>query len=273
MTLRSSIHVAAVLLLILASIGAAILLWLVLAPHASHPAAAPTRCALHVDAVKELVDRYTLRDGREVAVGYAIRAWIRPLGCYARVERAYLLDPDGAMAALLVPLGRAKAAPREAVPVTLYPAESSATASGDKLLRIPLVASDAADDAVVRVRLDYPIPPSTSALNYTLEELNGTVLEGPGYRVYVTVTSYTVTGTYNVTVEVCPEPGYTVYYVRITLLNATLQPPTHIGPYYSVTESPQYLPYTYPLCTIRSFYPVLASEQPLTLIVEALVEK
>jgi len=271
--MRASVHIASILLLVIATVAAAALLWILLAPQASHPARTPSRCALTVEAVEELVDRYQLRDGKSIAVGYALRAWIRPLGCYARVERAYIQDPDGATTALLLPIGRVKAAPGGVAAATLYPVESSGVPGGDHVLVVPLVEADAADDAVVHIRLDYPMPPAIAAVNETLEELNGTVLEGPGYNVYVAVTPYTVPGTYNVTVEVCPEPGWTMYYVRVTLLNATLQPPTYVGPYYSVTESTQYLPYTYPLCTIRSFYPILGSEQPLTLIVEALAER
>ena len=243
---RGSVHIAAVLLLILISIAAAVALYLWLTGRVSR--GTPILCRGVIHAVK-----YD---------GFALRVWLQPLNCNATMDGGYLVTPDGSLASRLVTLRpRVKLGYGRITEVTLYSLDM--VKPGDYILRIPI-----GPDPETQIHLSTPLPETRILRNYTLEELNGTEIHTPAYNVSITVTVYQAQyDTYNVTVVLCANPGYEVTKVRYILLNASLEPPMWIGPYYVFTE--RLVPFTYPDCSIASYYPVYAGEQPLTLLVQA----
>lgn len=244
--LRGSVHITAVLLLILVSIGAALILYLWLTGHSS--TGTPVLCRGVIHAVK-----YD---------GFGLRVWIQALNCNASMDGGYLLYPDGSLAARLVALKpRVKLGFGEIESVYLY--SLSLVKPGDYILRIPI-----GPDPETHIHIPTVMPETRILRNMTLEELNGTVIATPAYNVSITVSVYQAQyDTYNVTVVLCANPGYEVTKVRFILLNATLEPPMWIGRYYIFTE--RLVPFTYPDCSIANYYPVYGGEQPLTLIIQA----
>ncbi len=258
---RGSIHVAAVLLLILVSIGAAVLLWLYTAglekPEPKRP------CMVSVDAVREETVSVEGKDGVTYTYAYALRVWLRALTCDARLDRAYLLYPDGSLASPLEPRGdRVKLRWGSVESVEFY--AEGVVEPGDYLLRVPAVRGD---DAVVRVSLPWRLASTLAEWNVTFDEINGSVVKKKGYHVefIVSVNQTEYDTTYKLTVRVCAEPGYRIEFVRVEVLNASMEPPVWVGPYYVFVE--RLVPFTYPDCSISDFYPIRGSEQPLTILV------
>ncbi len=246
MRLRGSVHITAVLLLILVSIAAAVLLYLWLTGRVS--TRTPVMCRGVIHAVK-----YD---------GFGLRVWLQALNCNATMDGGYLVYPDGSLAARLVALKpRVKLGFGRIEEVYLY--SLSLVKPGDYILKIPI-----GPDPVAHIHIPTVMPETRIFRNETLEELNGTLVATPAYNISVTVTVYQPQyDTYNVTVVLCANPGYEVTKVRFMLFNASLEPPMWIGPYYVFTE--QRVPFTYPDCSIANYYPVYGGEQPLTLVVQA----
>ncbi len=257
---RGDIHIAAVLLLILVSIGAILLIWLYAAGFEKPEPRRP--CMVSVDAVREETVSVEGQDGVTYTYAYALRVWLRALTCDARLDRAYLLYPDGSLASPLEPRGgRVKLRWGSVEGVELY--AEGVVEPGDYLLRVPAVRGD---DAVVRVSLPWRLSSTLVERNATFDEINGSVVEREGYRVEFIVTVYqAVYDTYKLTVRVCAEPGYRVEFVRVEVLNASMEPPVWVGPYSVFIE--RLVPFTYPDCSISDFYPIRGSEQPLTILV------
>ncbi len=256
MKVAASLPVTAALLLILVAVAAAALLWLAFQ---AAPRPAPSKpCSLTLDAFREVVIKID-----SVKYAYALEAWLRSLDCDAKIDKAYLLYPDGTLAAPLTPLETAKLKMGAVRQVELYALEP--IEPGDYVLRVPAVRGD---DLLEKVRVEHRVASSVIRRGVYLEDINNTVEHHEGYDIVYLVRVYQAEyGTYNLTVLVCAQPGYTVHFVRIEVLNATLEPPMWLGPYHVFVEQPRYLPFTYPDCSVANFYPIQDFEQPLTILV------
>ncbi len=247
--MRGISEVAAVALLVLATVAAATLLYLWTSGITVEDKATPTAfCGLHITA-------YAGADPT------GIHVYAAATGCPVRLSSGYLVSPSGS-AYRLYAVGTPVLEPGKPEDLWLTPAEKVPPGS----YTLKLVASSGVE-ATTQVKLQTTLAASVTATG-TPEQLNNTVIKGQGFTAVFNTTEV-APGSYRLTVTVTPDPGVTATYLKAYILNATLQPPIYIDGWYTYTWQ---TPFTSTTPVYWYWQPLIDKEAPYTIVISVLTK-